>query len=78
MPPIKKVMLTCFLANQRGLNFYKKLGFERDEISPVPRELRHGKVFNPDYVIMSKPVQSIIETGNAGTLLKTAVNTETS
>ena len=57
LPPITKVMLTCFLSNKRGLDFYKKLGFEKDDISPVPRTLR-GKTFNPDYVIMSKPVAS--------------------
>ncbi|KAK4124285.1 hypothetical protein N657DRAFT_644499 [Parathielavia appendiculata] len=58
LPPITKVMLTCFLSNQRGLDFYRKLGFEKDDISPSPRKLRHGKVFTPDYVIMSKPVRS--------------------
>ena len=61
LPPITKVMLTCFLANQRGLDFYTKLGFERDEISPVPRELRYGKIFTPDYVILSKPVHSVLD-----------------
>ncbi|AEO60127.1 hypothetical protein MYCTH_2067021 [Thermothelomyces thermophilus ATCC 42464] len=78
LPPIKKVMLTCFLSNQRGLSFYKKLGFERDEISPVPRELRHGKIFNPDYVIMSKPVRPIVDTGNSGSPPETVVNAEAS
>ncbi|KAK0610543.1 acyl-CoA N-acyltransferase [Bombardia bombarda] len=58
LPPITKVMLTCFVANQRGLSFYRKLGFEQDEISPVPRKLRFGKVFTPDYIIMSKRVRS--------------------
>lgn len=56
LPPITKVMLTCFLANQRGLNFYTRLGFETDDISPVPRQLRYGKLFTPDYRILSKPV----------------------
>ncbi|KAI1209788.1 acyl-CoA N-acyltransferase [Annulohypoxylon truncatum] len=55
-PPIKKVMLTCYLSNQRALAFYKKAGFEKDEISPEPRRLRFGKEFIPDYVIMSKVV----------------------
>ncbi|KAK4098672.1 hypothetical protein N658DRAFT_499123 [Parathielavia hyrcaniae] len=58
LPPITKVMLTCFVSNQRGLEFYRKLGFEIDEISPGPRKLRFGKTFTPDYVIMSKPVRS--------------------
>jgi len=57
LPPITKVMLTCFLSNQRGLAFYKKIGFEKDDISPVPRKLRFGKVFTPDYVIMSKRIR---------------------
>ncbi|OTA68656.1 acyl-CoA N-acyltransferase [Hypoxylon sp. EC38] len=57
-PPIEKVMLTCFLSNERALAFYRKLGFKRDEISPEPRKLRFGKEFIPDYVIMSKVVSS--------------------
>ncbi|OTB17237.1 hypothetical protein K445DRAFT_9958 [Daldinia sp. EC12] len=56
-PPIEKVMLTCFLSNQKAFAFYKKLGFEKDEISPEPRKLRFGKEFIPDYVIMSKIVK---------------------
>ncbi|KAK4201700.1 acyl-CoA N-acyltransferase [Triangularia verruculosa] len=56
LPPITKVMLTCFLSNARGLAFYRKLGFERDDISPVGRVLR-GKVVEPDYVIMSKRIR---------------------
>ncbi|KAK4641870.1 N alpha-acetyl-transferase [Podospora bellae-mahoneyi] len=56
LPPITKVMLTCFLSNARGLAFYRKLGFERDNISPVPRILR-GKVIEPDYLIMSKRIR---------------------
>ncbi|KAI8956689.1 acyl-CoA N-acyltransferase [Daldinia sp. FL1419] len=55
-PPIEKVMLTCFLSNQRAFAFYEKLGFGKDEISPEPRKLRFGKEFIPDYVIMSKVV----------------------
>ncbi|KAK0669201.1 acyl-CoA N-acyltransferase [Cercophora samala] len=61
LPPITKVMLTCFLSNPRGLAFYKKLGFERDDISPVPRILR-GKVIDPDYMIMSKRIRPDPET----------------
>ncbi|KAI1772579.1 acyl-CoA N-acyltransferase [Hypoxylon cercidicola] len=57
-PPVKKVMLTCFLSNQRALSFYKKSGFEKDEISPEPRKLRSGKEFIPDYMIMSKAIGS--------------------
>ncbi|KAL0468170.1 acyl-CoA N-acyltransferase [Neurospora intermedia] len=56
LPPITKVMLTCFLSNKRALDFYKRHGFGTDDISPGPRKFRSGKVVMPDYVIMSKPV----------------------
>ncbi|KAK4246506.1 hypothetical protein C7999DRAFT_15404 [Corynascus novoguineensis] len=65
LPPITKVMLTCFLSNRRGLEFYRKLGFEKDDISPVARELRRGKIFTPDYLIMSKTVRSNIANGDS-------------
>ena len=58
LPPAAKVMLTCFRSNQRGLAFYRKMGFETDPISPGPRRLRRGKVVTPDYVILSRPVRS--------------------
>ncbi|CCC06560.1 unnamed protein product [Sordaria macrospora k-hell] len=38
LPPITKVMLTCFLSNERALGFYKRHGFETDDISPGPRK----------------------------------------
>ncbi|SPO02098.1 uncharacterized protein DNG_04771 [Cephalotrichum gorgonifer] len=57
LPPITKVMLTSFLSNEQALKFYKGMGFEKDAISPEPRKLRYGKVFSPDYVIMSKGVR---------------------
>ncbi|KAK4162390.1 acyl-CoA N-acyltransferase [Cladorrhinum sp. PSN259] len=57
VPPVKKVMLTCFLANERGVRFYQGLGFEKDEISPVERRLRGNKVVKVDYVIMSREVE---------------------
>lgn len=55
-PTISKVMLTCFTRNNDAFEFYKKLGFDIDPISPVPRKLRFGKESPPDYVIMSKTV----------------------
>ncbi|KAI0861338.1 acyl-CoA N-acyltransferase [Xylaria cubensis] len=57
-PPIKKVMLTCLLTNQKAFAFYKSMGFTQDPISPVPKKLRYGREFIPDYVIMSKTVES--------------------
>lgn len=56
IPGVRKVMLTCFVANATGRRFYEKLGFERDEISPVERRLRFGRVVTPDYVILSRGV----------------------
>ncbi|ORY57871.1 acyl-CoA N-acyltransferase [Pseudomassariella vexata] len=56
VPTVEKVMLTCFTSNKRALDFYKKLGFKKDDISPEPRRLRYGKEVVPDYVIMSKVV----------------------
>jgi len=57
IPGLEKVMLTCFVANRRARAFYEKLGYAKDEISPEPRNLRFGKVFVPDYVIMSLPLK---------------------
>ncbi|KAI1368243.1 acyl-CoA N-acyltransferase [Xylaria arbuscula] len=64
-PPIKKVMLTCFLSNQGALNFYKSAGFIKDPISPVPKKLRYGREYIPDYIIMSKKVKSMVASGSA-------------
>ncbi|KAJ4311357.1 hypothetical protein N0V84_010485 [Fusarium piperis] len=61
IPSVDKVMLTCFVSNASGLEFYQKLGFDRDEFSPRERKLRGGKVVMPDYVILSRPT-----TGNGG------------
>ncbi|KAI0466183.1 acyl-CoA N-acyltransferase [Xylaria cf. heliscus] len=57
-PSIKKVMLTCFLANQKAFAFYRSFGFTQDPISPVPKKLRYGREFIPDYAIMSKAVEN--------------------
>lgn len=56
IPPIEKVMLTCFLRNTKAVAFYKKMGFVKDAISPEERRLRGGRVFVPDYVILSRKV----------------------
>ena len=60
MPFITKVMLTCFLSNAKALNFYRKHGFETDDMSPGPRTLR-GKVHPPDYAILSRRVRTTME-----------------
>lgn len=51
-----KVMLTVFTCNTGAVDFYRRCGFERDDISPQPRKLRNGVVKEPDYSIMSKSV----------------------
>jgi len=52
---VEKVMLTCFLSNEKALAFYGKRGFGRDVSSPDDRRTR-AKVVKVDYVIMSKSV----------------------
>lgn len=56
IPIVEKVMLTCFKSNTKALAFYRKLGFVKDALSPDERRLRGGKVFVPDYLIMSRIV----------------------
>ncbi|EFX05426.1 gcn5-related n-acetyltransferase [Grosmannia clavigera kw1407] len=56
LPLIAKVMLTCFLSNERALRFYRKQHFVVDPIAPEIRQLR-GKTVVPDYTIMSKAVR---------------------
>lgn len=50
----EKAMLTVFVANQKAVEFYTRLGYEEDEYSPKPRKLRNGIVKKADYVILSK------------------------
>lgn len=54
---MEKVMLTVFTCNKRAMQFYRRCGFERDDISPQPRKLRGGKVKMPDYEILSKKAE---------------------
>ncbi|KKY30151.1 hypothetical protein UCDDA912_g09916 [Diaporthe ampelina] len=54
---VNKVMLTVFTCNKRAVEFYRKCGFVRDEISPQPRTLRGGKVKIPEHEILSKRVE---------------------
>ncbi|VUC29663.1 unnamed protein product [Clonostachys rosea] len=53
IPSVEKVMLTCFVSNERARRFYGKMGFDLDESSPRDRKLRGGKVVTSDYVILS-------------------------
>jgi ribosomal protein S18 acetylase RimI-like enzyme len=57
--PVGKVMLTVFLRNKSALEFYQRLGFARDAVSPEPRQLRKRKAEEPDYMIMSRVVSAV-------------------
>ncbi len=54
IPETTKVMLTVFTSNVRGVKFYEKLSFTKDEFSPPPRVLRNGTKVEAEYVILSK------------------------
>jgi len=51
-----KTMLTCFIANKRGVRFYERLGYEKYEDTPGPRILRNGTKVECDYVILCKDI----------------------
>jgi RimJ/RimL family protein N-acetyltransferase len=57
IPGTEKVMLTCFTSNVRGVKFYEKLGFAKDEYSPPPKILRNGTKVEAAYVILSKAIR---------------------
>jgi RimJ/RimL family protein N-acetyltransferase len=56
IPGTAKTMLTCFTSNARGIRFYTKLGYSKDEYSPPPRMLRNGTKVEAEYVILSKVI----------------------
>lgn len=56
IPGTQKTMLTCFVANERGVRFYERLGYETYENSPGPRVLRNGTKVVCDYVILCKAI----------------------
>lgn len=61
LPPIAKVMLTCFVANTGASAFYEHMGFVTDDISPRPKRLRGGRqTRSPDYMILSKVVERLV------------------
>ena len=57
IPTTAKIMLTCFTANARGIRFYVKSGYVKDEYSPAPKQLRNGAKFEAEYVILSKAIK---------------------
>lgn len=56
VPETEKVMLTVFTRNTRGVRFYEKMGFEKDEYSPPPKILRNDTKVEAEYVILSKSI----------------------
>ena len=53
---VAKVMLTCFLSNEKAHGYYKRRGYVTDVCSPEDRKTRN-KVVKADYVIMSKDIE---------------------
>ena len=53
-----KCMLTVFSCNAAAIAFYTRIGYQIDEFSPEPRKLRNGVIKEPDYNILSKPLQN--------------------
>ncbi|KAG9240455.1 acyl-CoA N-acyltransferase [Calycina marina] len=62
IPGTERAMLTCFLANERGVRFYEKLGYVKYEYSPEPRILRNGTRAEVEYIIMSKHIRQNLTT----------------
>jgi len=56
IPKTAKTMLTCFVGNQRGVKFYERLGYAKDEYSPPPKILRNRTKIEAEYVILSKAI----------------------
>ena len=56
LPDVTKIMLTVFVVNERAVQFYAKLGYEKDEFSPPPKFLRNGTKIESDYLILSKNI----------------------
>jgi len=53
MISINKTMLTVFMANQKAIKAYEKMGYTKDKSSPGVRRTRR-RVVEPTYMIMSK------------------------
>jgi N-alpha-acetyltransferase 40 len=53
---LEKIMLTVFTRNAHAEKFYRRLGYAEDEISPVNKKLRGGRIRKPEYYIFSKYV----------------------
>lgn len=56
IPTTKKAMLTCFTSNQKGMKFYSKLEYDKEEFTPPPKMLRNGTRVESEYVIFAKDI----------------------
>jgi N-alpha-acetyltransferase 40 len=54
-----KVELSVHSGNEAAERFYRRLGFETDETSPAPRELRGRKSIKPEWCVLSLPVSAM-------------------
>ena len=54
-PPLTKVMLTVHKSNERARAFYRRLGFDVDDISPAKSDAEGDDAGYYDYEILSKP-----------------------
>ncbi|KXL43409.1 hypothetical protein M433DRAFT_318990 [Acidomyces richmondensis BFW] len=50
---MKKIMLTCFVGNEKALSFYKSQGYLKDATSPEDRTTR-SSIVRADHIIMAK------------------------
>jgi N-alpha-acetyltransferase 40 len=67
---VDKVMLTCFLSNDKARRFYESRGYGRDVCSPEEKKIRN-KVVKFDFVIMSKDVSGSRPGRDASSPLRT-------
>ena len=56
-------MLTVFKASTRAIKMYTSLEYTEDEFSPGPKRLRNGRVREPSYVILSKNLKLVNDSG---------------
>ncbi len=54
---VNKVMLTCFVCNEKAFTFYERRGYRKDVVSPEDRTTRN-KTIKADYAILSKDVSN--------------------
>lgn len=58
---VEKCMLTVFTSNTAAEGFYRRLGYAVDRCSPTERVLRGGRVKRPEYLILSKRLDGVVD-----------------